>query len=421
MTTINSLVSLFFFIFFVLVSISAPDTITAADFFEKPAKAKYSASAILKPEMVRGKFHKVNNRVTYDGFLYHFTVQSVFGPFELTSITSLAILIHELEAIAAMRQVETSDTFKKAMQKSGENTATGIKNLVNDPEGAIRGAGHGISSLFSRVTETVGRRELTETEDSRMEQLIGVSKAKGEIATRYGVNIYSRNKILQEELDRLAMADYLGGIGVGLATSAVPGVGGLLLTTSSTARLLNEAINTTSASELWLQNKNKLLAMGMDADTIELFLNNPVFTPAMQTVVVAALKKMKTAPNRELFLKVGLQASTPDMAKVVSEMTVMAAGYHKHISPLKGFTPMARLLKAKKSDGTVVIFLPIDHMIWNQRVASITAEIVQQGMNNDAAGFELWILGTFSDQARSSLKSMGWLIHEHARNDFIPK
>jgi len=220
--------------------------------------------------MVRGKFHKVNNRVTYDGFLYHFTVQSVFGPFELTSITSLAILIHELEAIAAMRQVETSDTFKKAMQKSGENTATGIKNLVNDPEGAIRGAGHGISSLFSRVTETVGRRELTETEDSRMEQLIGVSKAKGEIATRYGVNIYSRNKILQEELDRLAMADYLGGIGVGLATSAVPGVGGLLLTTSSTARLLNEAINTTSASELWLQNKNKLLAMGMDADTIEL-------------------------------------------------------------------------------------------------------------------------------------------------------
>jgi len=63
---------------------------------------------------------------------------------------------------------------------------------------------------------------------------------------------------MQEELDRLGRADYVGGLGVGVMSSVVPGIGGLVLTTSSTARLLNEAINTTAASELWLQNKNKL-------------------------------------------------------------------------------------------------------------------------------------------------------------------
>ena len=43
-----------------------------------------------------------------------------------------------------------------------------------------------------------------------------------------------------------------------LGLAKIP-VGGVLLTTSGTARLINQAINTTPASELWLQNMNKLL------------------------------------------------------------------------------------------------------------------------------------------------------------------
>ena len=253
-----------------------------------------------------------------------------------------------------------------------------------------------------------------------MKQFVGVTKSKGTIATRYGVSIYSQNKVLQEELDRLAMADYLGRNQRRPCHQRDSGGGGLVLSTSGTARLLNETINTTSAAELWLQNKNKLLAMKMDADTIELFLNNPVFTPALQTVLVAALEKMPGVANRELFIKVGLQASTPDMAKVIMEMAVMAAGYHQHVSPLAGFAPMARLVKALRQDGTVVVLLPTDQMIWTQRVASVAGDMVQQGKAGKAAGFEIWTLGTFSDRARSALKAMGWQTHEQARNDLVP-
>jgi len=95
------------------------------------------------------------------------------------------MLIHELDAIAAMKQVETSDTVLKSLQKSGENTVAGLTSL--------------------------------------------------------------------------AMADCLGKISFSLATSMVPGVGGLVLSTSGTARL-NETINITSPPELWLRNKNKLPA-----------------------------------------------------------------------------------------------------------------------------------------------------------------
>ena len=59
---------------------------------------EYKAGALLKPEMVQGRLHRVDERVLHDGFLYHFTVQSSFGPYEVTSIPSLAVLIHELDA-----------------------------------------------------------------------------------------------------------------------------------------------------------------------------------------------------------------------------------------------------------------------------------------------------------------------------------
>jgi hypothetical protein len=237
------------------------------------------------------------------------------------------------------------------------------------------------------------------------------------IASRYGVNVYSRNKVLQAELDRLGHADFYGGLGVGVATSFVPGVGGLALTASGTARLLNEAINTTPASELWLQNKNKLVAMGINGDTVELFLNNPSFSPAQSTVLVTALEAMKGVDNRELFVKVSLQAGDPVMAKTITRIAVMSAGYHKTIAPLKGVTPMARITKGVRKDGTRVVLLPADYMIWDKRVAEATDSVSSEAKGSN---FELWVLGSLSKQATTELQELGWKIHTGAGPKLFP-
>ncbi|MDH3329528.1 MAG: hypothetical protein OEM01_09875 [Desulfobulbaceae bacterium] len=402
-------------IFFVLLFFAAP-SVRAADIgYEQPGELK--ASAILKPELLKGKYHTVQDKVVNDGLFNHYTVESQFGTFQAGSTSNLKILVHEISAIAAMKQVETDDTALASLKQSGQNTVAGMKNLFNDPQGTVEGAASGVGSLFNRARETVGKRKPTDAEDSRFEQLVGMSKAKGEVATRYGVNVYSRNEKLQEELDRLGQADYLGGLGVGVATSFVPGVGGLVLSTSGTARLLNEAINTTPASELWLQNKNKLLAMGMNNDTVELFLNNPSFSPALATVLVAALESMKGVENRELFIKVGLQASDPDMAKTITEIAVMSAGYHKEIAPLKGFSPMARLTQGVRKDMTGVVLLPIDYLIWDQRVAGAATALSREAQGS---GFELWVLGFLSKQATAELQKLGWKIYTDAESRLLP-
>jgi hypothetical protein len=383
--------------------------------YEQPVQFK--ASTILKPELLKGKNHKVLDQVKNDGLFNHYTVESAFGIFRAASTNDLKILIREINAIAAMKQVETDDTALASLKQSGENTVSGIKNLFTDPQGTLQGAASGVGSLFNRARETIGKREVTEAEDSRLEQLIGVSKSKGAIATKYGVNVYSRNQILQEELDRLGQADFLGGLGVGVATSFVPGVGGLVLSASGTARLLNEAINTTPASELWLQNKNKLLAMDMDADTIELFLNNPSFSPALYTVLVTSLESMSGVDNRKLFIKVALQASDPQMAKTIVKMAVMSAGFHKEIAPLESFAPMARITQGIREDKSRVVFLPVDHLLWNQRVAETATAVSGEAKGSD---IELYTLGTLSKLATAELQKLGWKVYTDAGPRLIP-
>jgi hypothetical protein len=400
-----------------LCFISGTARVVCSAAYEQPTDV--SAGTILTPDQLKGPYHTVDDRVQYDGLFYRFSVSSPFGNFQADSMTQLKILIHELGAIAVMKNVKTDDTAVQSVEKTGEKTVTGLKNLFTKPVATLGGAAEGVGDLFTRASETIGQRDTTETEDSKFAQVVGFTKSKGQIATRFGVSIYTRNSVLQSELDRLAMADYLGGIGVGLATSVIPGVGGLILTTSGTARLLNEAINNTPPSKLWVQNKNKLTSMGFDSDTVELFLNNPVFTPAHETVLVNALEVMAGAVNRGIFIKIGLQASNPDMALFVTEAAVLYAGYYKNISPITGFNRMGRLVKGFKEDGTTVVILPTDHLIWSERVAGVVEELSAADPAK-GAGFELWTMGTLSHRAKSELLSKKWKVQENVSSKLIP-
>ncbi len=380
--------------------------------FEKPGTL--STPPPLKSKILKSEYHEVDRQVFNDGLFNQYNIKSSFGNFKANSTSALKVLVHELSAIAAMKKVETNDTMVESFKQSGGKTVDGIRNLVTDPGGTFEGAVSGVGSLFNRAKETVGRRKVTKNEDSKIEQFIGLSKAKGEIATKYGVNMYSRNKVLQEELDRLARADYLGGLGIGLATSVVSGAGGLFLTTSGTARLLNETINATPASELWLQNKNKLLAMKMNEDTVKLFLNNPAFSPAQMTVLVTALESMKGIVNRDLFITIALQASDSDMANVITATAVMTARYHKNISPLVKLASLGRLARSEKKDGTVVVVLPTDYIIWSKKVADIANFLTAQKSGDTGGQFEIWTLGDLSPLANDKLKGMGWKVHTNA-------
>jgi len=402
-------------LFFIVLLLLAPLPLQAA--FEQPAD--YTVGAVLPPKLQKSPNFQVDDTIAHNGLFYHFTVTTPFGTFKEISLSNLQQLIHEIDVIATMKKVETDDTTIASLKQSGKNTVTELQNLFADPEGTIKGAAEGVGSLFNRAVQTVGNRQTTSAEDRRALQLIGFSKAKSELAKKFGVDVYSRNRVLQDELDRLAWADYLGGLGIGAATSIIPKMSGMLLTSSGTARLLNDVINTTPASKLWLQNKNDLVRLGMHPDTVELFLNNPVYTPALATITVAALKKLQSVENLELFLKVGLQASDPFMARALTTLAVMTAGYHQHVGPLEHIQPLARITMAKRRDGGVVVLLPVDRLIWSERIAGLVGAVTEEALSSKQQHPQLWLLGEVSRQAAASLREGGWDIHPQAQGQLM--
>jgi hypothetical protein len=129
----------------------------------------------------------------------------------------------------------------------------------------------------------------SDAEDSKIKDLIGFSKTKREYAYQLGVDAYTDNQKLQDRLNEIAWAGYAGGLTWAAAMSAVPGGAGLAITISGTHKLLNEVFRATPPADLRRANGDKLKAMNVHPEVADAFLNNSVYSPYYQTLLVNAL------------------------------------------------------------------------------------------------------------------------------------
>ncbi len=413
--TLSIIPVLFFFFIFSLGLLLLPQPTCAQ--YETPVTLK--ASHILKTNVQHGIYYSVKDAVRSDGMLNHYEVVSPFGIFSVSSTSSLHILLHEIEAIAAMKKVNTKEIPLSSLKKSDTKSVTDHRNMHKKPQETLEGKDDGVLGLFTKANQRLGQRENIDSEDNQLEQLVGIIKSKGALATKFGVSMYSSNQVLQNELNRLAKAHF-GGLDPRLVTGFDTEIGELHLSAPSTACLFNEVINTTPAPELWLQNKNALLAMDMSEDTVQLFLHNPSFSPALFTIVVKALQSMKTVKNLELFLKICLGASTPDMAKIITETVVLTAGYHKNIMPIVKISPMARLAYSKTRDGRTVVILPLDNVLWTKKFDVLTTSLKQYDDGSTPKSKEIWLLGDISSKAMTELQQQGWVVNTQVKQRLLP-
>ncbi len=366
------------------------------------------ASSVLPKEILSSKLYSIEETVTNDGFTNTYRVNSATNSFQASSNIGLYKLLLEIEAIEIMKTVEKSDVFVNALKESGVATVGGLKNLFTDPLNTLENAASGIGSLFSRAEESIFNSSPGESEDSRIEQTIGFSNAKREVAFRYKVDVYSQNTILQEHLNNLAWAEYAGGLTLSVATMPIGGVAGATLSVSGTARLLGEVIATTPPAELKLQNRQKLRDMGIDEDLSDLFIENPHFSPLQQTAFVMTLEKIKTAQNRSLPLQAALQVNNRDMARYMTTIMAMFSGYNSKITHIARFKTVARVFGAIDKEGKMIIMLPADYVTWNQRLV----KGIGQSKENTNNAAEIWLTGTASPMAEKNIKAAGWKLEQ---------
>src|SRR5688500_3109555 len=305
----------------------------AAQVYE-PA-AVLNASQILPAELLTGPNHRVEERVYNDGYVNRYTVHSKFGGLVAVSTPMLRKRISEINAMVRMEQIQGTKEFTASLKEAGTDTLVGFKNLVTKPVDTVKGAAMGLGVAFRRASDALTGPKRSDAEDSRVKDLIGFSKTKREYAFQLGVDTYTDNQQLQDRLNEIAWAGYAGGLTWAAAMSAVPGGAGLAITISGTHKLLNEVFRTTPPPDLRRMNGEKLKSMDVHPEVADAFLNNSVYSPYYQTLLVNALAQMAGVGNRATFVRLAASSVNADLAFFDERQAETYAGYHKGVAPVE--------------------------------------------------------------------------------------
>jgi hypothetical protein len=373
------------------------------------------AASILPPELVSGPNHTVQQFVSNDGYLNIYTIDSPFGQLRAVSTTQLRQYVHELDAVKRMELLSNSSEFRSGMKGKAGDVVTGAKDMVLHPVDSVKGSVSGVFSAFSRVGEGLTSRSTSDAEDSRLKAAIGFSKTKRDYAYEFMVDVYSRDQILQERLDKLAWAQYSGTMTTSALLMVVPGGAGMAISVAGGNKLLNKVYRDMPPNELRKQSRDKLEAMGVSTDVIDLYIRNGVFTPREQNDIVEALNAMPKTANRVEFIKWAVLTDNPDIAYFRWRQADMYLNYHRTVAPITQFVAFGITTAAITKDGTLVFNAPLDYYRWTPQTSEFALRVTGlASMMPDVRAKHLWIEGSASPLARKNLEQLGWKVFEGA-------
>jgi len=162
-------------------------------------------------------------------------------------------------------------------------------------------------------------------------------------------------------------------------------------------------------------NADKLNAMGVNPEIADAFINNTIFSPREQTLLVNALAEMNGVANRGAFIRLALPSQNSTVAFFRQRQAEMYAGYNKSVTPLESFISLGQFAAGRNINGALVFNLPLDYLVWTEPMAQLLNGANELVSNLPGVkGKQLWLTGTLSARARKEIDSRGWQIHDRA-------
>jgi hypothetical protein len=389
------------------VVLTATGLVADAQQYETPQTLK--AADVVVKGAVTGPHYKIRPDVAYDGYMYRFTVDSDYGVFEVTGDGALRNLLNEIRAITALRETKNLKAYGEGLKKSTKAPLAFVKNLATQPVDTLSGVPKGTYQIMENVGENVTNTR-NPAQDSRAQEAIKFSAWKRDTASKLGVDPYSRNKVLQKELNAVAWAATIGDWTTSLVLLPVGGPGVSVVSGLSLAESAKNALKEEPPARLRIINDDKLKAVGIPEDLRKKFLDQPHYTPTQSTIMAAALSGLGTAKGREALLQVALSAEDEVMSTFFVNVAQILRGYHDG-SPITELRVVGQRLVVAEAANGAMIPLPVDRLIWTDRVDQVSQSL-KAGLPGKA---QLWLTGTISPAARTQLQGRGFEIVERAR------
>ncbi len=404
----NTSSKLFACLAFAVTTVSA----TAQGFEEPPT---LDAATILRPEYAQGPYHKVRAAVpTYAGH-NQYVIDSEFGTFEADGNTMLMQRVGEIYAIAKLRSISRTDQYKEALKAAARSPVTLAKNLATQPVKTITGVPKGLWKMMNRVGQSAKEagenRERSQYEDSTAQDLIGFSKAKRDLAAELGIDPYSSNEVLQQELNGISWAAFGGKITL---SAALAPVGGAVMAGVNISDTATKALRDVSPLDLRKQHLATLLALHISREDAVAFLNNTAYSPTHAFYLVEALEHLDGVATLSRFIRLASEASDEADALFFTRTAQVLARVH-HDTPLAGLGSCGGFPMAIAKDGTIILALEWDYACWTERAAQFV-DAIKNGKYDGwtIAGYRVVLTGVASPMAKQALAALKVQLVENA-------
>ncbi len=394
-----------------LASAALPPIVCAADAppFEEPPTLR--AGDILRPEYMAGPHHRVREAVpTYAGANW-FTIDSDFGVFEAEGNALLEQRVAEIYAIAQLKDVSRGEQYAKALASAAKSPLLAAKSLITQPAKTVSAVPKGVFKMFSRAGQGLGdakqQRERSAYEDKRANELLGVSKAKREIAAKLGIDPHSSNEVLQRELNSLAWASFAGQTTFTLATMPISGGAGAALTATGVVDRNQDRLRELTPADIRRDSLAQLTKMGIPKDGASAFLNNPAFSPWHQIRLVRAFKFLDGVKGWPAYLRLAAEVAEDENDAIFFEQTAdLIARIHVHIAPLDRIIIHDVFPVCIAKDGTVVVAFQWDYAAWTPMSERFISEM-EKLAKQQGAGIRVALTGQISPTLREQLAARG--------------
>jgi hypothetical protein len=431
--------------------------------YEEPPILLTAAEAA-PAKQLKGEHHEVRNGVENDGLMNNYIIETEFGLFEAEGNFQLGKRVMEIEAIAQLKEVTRTEAFTKALQASATRQVRGAQQAIEQPVETAKGIPGGVSRLVKRtkrkaedLSETA-KEEYAEYKEEKAEKKAReeeeqaareAAEARGETlaepekepsvtseeakeaakkgaeygeeyakkwagytqnrrrwAAELGVDPYSDNQVLNEELYRVAQAAAAGSLTMKFVP--VPKIGVL-----GDLRDISQLVWTQDPLDLRMRNEALLYEMGVTEAQVEAMYENKYQTPTSTTFLTDALSRLDGVEGRELFIEVAAKTDSVAQTEFVARAATFFAGYHENTARIERLGNWAfPVPQAVTENSRLVLALPVDRLHWTQAVAQVFETRLAEARETTGTGVvEAWLSGGCSERALEGLRAAGVDVH----------
>jgi len=402
--------------------------------FEKPPTRK--VSSVLPATLIKGEQFKVRDQVGWKEGLHLFTVDSDFGPFEVWGEPMLRVRLREVQALHTLKQTSNASVGASAARKQVSSSLVSLGKAFSHPVKTGKAIPGGVKRMFKSVKydmnslKSTGKAVVDERaqggpgkgEDSLAKKagvklgrnLAGINSSYRKWAEKVGVNPYTQNEALRNELERVAKTEAGAKIGTKIfAPEIIP----------EELKLISDVSKTAYHKE-WRtiieENIRALDTLKVNPETKSRFLDNPNINLTLQTLIIELLEAMTGTEDRAIIIEQASLLHTDAEAVFFGESLMMAHWFHVNQAPaakMLGGTLIPVILTA---DGRVIAFSASDYEYWTKSTAPIAKEFTQQ-YRNISRNREVWVADNVSPGYVNGVSNLGWSVRSDLRAHVLPE